>query len=64
VRFPRILALRQTQPYETIRRELVVLDAVPVAKIDGLQLICAKWWHRARGYPVGRVFASWRDGGA
>lgn len=60
MRIPRILALRQTQPRETIRRKLVVLDAVPVAQIDGVQLIMTRWWNRSGGYPVGRVFASWR----
>lgn len=55
---PRILVLRQTQPHDQLRRELVIIDAPPVAVIDGAQLIMARWWHRAGGYPVGRVFGT------
>jgi len=55
----RLVALRQSQPFDAIRRQLVCLDAPPVAVVSEVEAIMARWWLRAGGYPVGRVFASW-----
>lgn len=60
----RLVALRQSQPFDTIRRQLVCLDAPPVAVVSPVQAIMASWWQRAGGYPVGRIFATWRAGRA
>jgi hypothetical protein len=60
----RLVALRQSQPFDTIRRQLVFLDAPPVAVVSEVEEIMARWWLREGGYPVGRIFATWRVGRA
>ena len=55
----RLVALRHWQCSDTIRRQLVCLDAPPVAVVSQLEAIMASWWQRAGGYPVGKRFASW-----
>lgn len=60
----RLVALRQSQPFDRIRRQIVCLDAPPVAVVSEIEEIMARWWLRAGGYPVGRIFATWRAGRA
>lgn len=54
----RIVALRQTQPDDKIKRQWVTLEAPPVATPSPVEAIMHRWWQRADGYPVGKRFAS------
>lgn len=60
-RHPRhLVVLRHSQPFDTIRHQLVCIDAPPVAVVSDVEEIMGRWWLRAGGYPVGRIFATWR----
>ncbi len=54
----RLVALRQSQPFDTIHRQLVCLEAPPVAVVSQVEALMASWWQRAGGYPVGRRFGT------
>lgn len=58
-RHPRhLVVLRHSQPFDTIHHQLVCIDAPPVAVVSDVEEIMARWWLRAGGYPVGRIFAT------
>ena len=57
-RVPRVIAMRQEERLDEIRRSLVTLPAPPVAQIGGAELIMLTWWRRRGPYAVGRRFAT------